>query len=412
MTGRRVLLVLGDGEAERALGRQLLSSVERAGTCVLHPCEDLEDLLVTAATGVAEAAVVSPCVARLDRDALARLAALGVAAVGLAVDEPGDQRLRLLGVDALLPRPPEALGLEAAVRHALAGARSLSTAGFAHASASAERPVRRRAPSARGRVVAVWGPTGAPGRSTVAAGLAAELAVQGWPSLLVDADVYGGSLALAVGAPDETAGLAAACRAANVGALDLSTLEGLVVEVAPELSLLTGIDRAERWPELRPTAVEVVLELARTRAAVTLVDCGFSLEQDEELSYDTLAPRRNGATLAVLALADLVVVVGSADRVGLRRLATALGELHDAVPEARTAVVVNRLRGTAATEGEVRATLCRLTGAEPVACLPWDGEAADLALSRGRLLTQAAPDSPLRRGLERLAAELVGSRRD
>ena len=26
-----------------------------------------------------------------------------------------------------------------------------------------------------------------------------------------------------------------------------------------------------------------------------MVDCGFSLEDDEELSYDTLAPRRNGA---------------------------------------------------------------------------------------------------------------------
>lgn len=409
MTSRRVLLALGESDAERAVGAQLLGALP-SGAGVLHPCADLEDLLVTAATGVADAAVVSPYVARLDRDALARLAALGVAAVGLAPDEPGDQRLRQLGVEDVLPRPPDAEGLESAVARALA--RTRSTGGFAHAAAS--WPSARRRPAAgRGRVVAVWGPTGAPGRSTVAVGLAAELAGLGWPALLVDADVYGGSLAAAVGVPDEAAGLAAACRAANLGALDASTLEGLVVEVGPDLSVLTGIDRAERWHELRPAAIEVVLELARSRAAVTVVDCGFSLEQDEELSYDTLAPRRNGATLAVLADADLVVVVGSADRLGLRRLVSALGELHEAVPEARTAVVCNRLRPSAApaTEEEVRATLRRLAGVDPVACLPWDGPALDGALARGRPLTQAAPDAPLRRALEELAVQLVGSRR-
>ena len=37
---------------------------------------------------------------------------------------------------------------------------------------------------------------------------------------------------------------------------------------------------------------------ARSLAAVTVVDCGFCLEQDEELSFDTAAPLRNGATLS------------------------------------------------------------------------------------------------------------------
>jgi Flp pilus assembly CpaE family ATPase len=406
MTSRRVLLAVGDRDADRDLGDALLAAVPSDGSCQVHRCADLEDLLVTAATGVAEAAVVSAYLPRLDREALARLAALGVAAVGLAADEQGAQRLRMLGVDDVLPHPTDASALEAAVVRALA--RSRSTVGFAHAASAG--PVLRRRAAGRGRVVAVWGPTGAPGRSTVAVGLAAELAALGWPTLLVDADVYGGSLAAAVGAPEEAAGLAAACRAANLGALDLSALEGLVVEVDPPLSVLTGIDRADRWPELRPAAVEVVLELARSRAAVTVVDCGFALEQDEELSYDTLAPRRNGATLAVLADADLVVVVGSADGVGLRRLVTALAELREAVPEARTGVVCNRVRPTAVPEQEVRATLRRRAGVEPVACLPWDGEALDRALARGRPLTQVAPDSPLRSALQQLAAHLAGSR--
>jgi Flp pilus assembly CpaE family ATPase len=45
-----------------------------------------------------------------------------------------------------------------------------------------------------------------------------------------------------------------------------------------------------------------------------------------------------------------------------------------------------------------------------VACLPWDGEAVDRALARGRPLTHVAPDAPLRRALQQLATDLVGSR--
>ena len=75
-------------------------------------------------------------------------------------------------------------------------------------------------PAPTGRVIAVWGPTGAPGRSTVATGIAVEAAAAGVPTLLVDADVYGGVLASAFGLLDESPGLAGACRQAANGRLD------------------------------------------------------------------------------------------------------------------------------------------------------------------------------------------------
>jgi len=56
--------------------------------------------------------------------------------------------------------------------------------------------------------------------------------------------------------------------------------------VTPRLRVLTGIPKAERWPELRAPAVEHVLGLARRLARFTVLDCGFSLEDDEELSFD------------------------------------------------------------------------------------------------------------------------------
>ena len=75
-----------------------------------------------------------------------------------------------------------------------------------------------------GRLVAVWGPTGAPGRTTVAVVLATEAARLGCSSLLADADCYGGVIAQVLGLLDESPGLAAAVRQANAGNLDLHTL--------------------------------------------------------------------------------------------------------------------------------------------------------------------------------------------
>ena len=46
-----------------------------------------------------------------------------------------------------------------------------------------------------GRVLVVWGPAGAPGRTTVAVGLSSEIAAAGHECLLLDVDAYGGAVA-------------------------------------------------------------------------------------------------------------------------------------------------------------------------------------------------------------------------
>jgi MinD-like ATPase involved in chromosome partitioning or flagellar assembly len=358
---------------------------------------------------------VSSELPRLDRDALARLRALGLALVGLAPagDEDAERRLRQLGLEHVQPSDAPLAELVDCVLRAVRQRRpDEAQVGFAHTRTAVVPPqaAASEATAGRGQVVAVWGPTGAPGRTTVAVNVAAEVAQRGWPTLLVDADPYGGAVAVALGLADEAPGLAAACRAANLGTLDAGGLDELLVQ-AHRLEVLTGLDRAERWPELRPAAVAAVLALARTRAAVTVVDCGFCLEQDEELSYDTLAPRRNGATLTVLEHADLVVVVGSADALGLRRLLSGLADLREALPEARTTVVLNRLRASAGPgERELRDVLRREAGVERVTCVPDDVLTVDRALAAGGPLLRVAPDSAVRQALSGLATSLVGSR--
>jgi len=415
-----VLTAVSDAVWEAAL----VAALERGelGVAVVRRCVDLADLLATASTGQARAALLSADLRRLDRDALGRLALAGVAVVGLVPpdDEDAERRLRQLGVSFVLPSDSTPEQLAAAVLQAVEAAAAPSPgtlSAYGDPRAALPDPALPAvaavpdSPLVSGRVVAVWGPTGAPGRTTVAVGLASEVAGLGREALLVDADVYGGVVAQVLGLLDESPGLAAACRLANNGLLDRMALAELCGTVTPGLRLLSGIARADRWPELRPTAVEVVLELARTLAAVTVVDCGFGLEQDEELAYDTAAPRRNGATLVVLEAADTVLAVGSADPVGLQRLVRGLGELREAVPSVAPVVVVNRLRSSAVpgdSQAEVRAALERYAGVSDVHVVPLDVDGVDRAVAAGRTLAEAAPGSPTRIALAALAARVVG----
>lgn len=254
-------------------------------------------------------------------------------------------------------------------------------------------------------VVALWGPLGSPGRTTLAVTLAAILAAREISVLLIDADTHGASVAQVLGLIDESPGIAAAARLSDQGSLDLASLSRVSPEVSPRLRVLTGLPRADRWPEIRSGAMEDLLTVARRLAQVVIVDCGHAMEDDEELSYDTAAPRRNAATLSALAEADLVLAVGAADPVGLQRLVRGLGDLTH-VGVAHRIVVVNKVRASAAgsrPERAIREVLERFSGLHELDFLPWAPGECDAALWAGRSLVEVAPGAPLTLAISRLA---------
>lgn len=401
---------------------ELVSELDRAdhGVTVVRRCVDLADLLAAAAAGTARAALLSADLRRLDRDAVTRLAAASVAVVGLINpdDEDAERRLRQLGVLHVLPADAGAESISAAVLEAV----ETATDGTARqlignpqaAALLGERPAEpwpQPEPAGPGRVIAVWGPTGAPGRTTVAVGLADEAARLGVSTLLVDADVYGGVIAQVLGLLEESPGVAAATRQAAAGTLDVAALARIALSLNPNLRVLTGIARADRWPELRPSSIDVVLDLARRLCPLTVVDCAFSIEQDEEIVYDTMAPRRNGATIATLEAADQVLCVCSADPVGLQRTVRALSELRDVLPDVTPQVVVNRTRRGVIPgdpRREVAGALARYAGVAQPHFLPADPAATDAALRVGKTLAEAAPGSALRSALTELARSVAG----
>ena len=173
--------------------------------------------------------------------------------------------------------------------------------------------------------------------------------------------------------------------------------------------MLTGIGRPHRWPELSRDRVARALEAARLWSDVVVVDTGFNLETDEEVSSDMLAPRRNAATIAALRAADEVVAVGAADPVGLARLLRTHADLLETVTTDRVHVVANRVRASVLgidPSGQVRQTLDRFGGIVDPLLVADDPSAADAALLSARTVLDVAPRSALRQGAAALADRL------
>lgn len=263
------------------------------------------------------------------------------------------------------------------------------------------------------RITTVWGPAGSPGRTTVAVNLAVEIALTGRSTLLIDLDTYAASVAVHLGLLEETAGIARACHAADQGRLSPDALRRLsaTARVAgASLDVLTGLTRAERWPELRGQALEAVLDSARQGWEEIVVDVGFCLEADEELTFDVPAPQRNAATLAGLAAADRILAVGTGDAVGLPRLIRGLDELETTVSSGQIEVVLNQVRSEssgAAPQAQLKAVWDRFGPERQISCfLPWDRKSLDRALLSGQVLAEAAPNSPLRAQLSQWTARV------
>lgn len=393
---------------EHHLEADLVTAVEASrDLVVVRRCADCAELLSTAAAGVGDIAVVSPGFRGVDREALRTLAGHGVLVAGLVLagDEEGERRLRQLGVSAILHGGREVLdlapleSLRSTAGSELAQPPKVGTPGDLFGPGQVWGP-GVAAPggddpaNAAGAIVsAVWGPTGAPGRTTVATGLASLLAARGASTLLVDLDTWGASVAQVLGLVDEAPGLAAAARAAEQGTLDVPSLSRVTPEVRPRLRVLTGLPAPHRWPEARSAAVEHVLAIARCLAEHVVLDCGFAIEDDEELSYDTAAPRRNAATLAGLAAADALVIVGAADPVGLQRLVRARSAVGT-VPSPEPLVVVNKVRASVAgahPERAIRDVLRRFAGLDDPLFVPWAPEECDGALLAGRAVPELHP---------------------
>ena len=390
---------------------ELVGALDRAdhGVTVVRRCVDVSELLAAAATGTGQAALLSAELRRLDGDAIARLDAAGVAVVGLV--EPGDdraaERLRQLGVRRVLPADAEPEAIAQALREAVAARRApgRDVADPRAALPALGLPDDARGPAGRGRAGSSRSgdPTGAPGRTTVAVGLADEAARLGV------SDAAGRRRRLR---RRDRAGAGPARRVARAwrarpgwpapGRLDAAALVRLAWAVRPHLRVLTGLARADRWPELRPRAVDGGARGGAAAGRAAPSSTARSASRTTRSSPST--PRRPGATVPRWPCSRPPTRCCASAARTRWRCSAASGRSTSCgtcCPTWSRSLVVNQVRRGPVPgdpRQEIAAALERFAGREVRFFLPADRRATDAALAAGRTLAEVAPGSPLRVG--------------
>ncbi|WP_122941996.1 P-loop NTPase [Brachybacterium sp. EE-P12] len=361
---------------------------------VVRRCADLTETLAVVAAGIGDVVLIDLSVRGLSRDAVASMLR-SAAVIGLRSREEAE------GTTVGLRHVLEA---DAPIEEILAAVTAAVSSDEEHSGwvQEGEEPASERE---TGRLVAVWGPAGAPGRSTVAANLAAEAALAGHGTVLVDADTYGPSLSQMLGVLDEAPGLVAAARAHDRDTLTEETLDALLPVVQTNLRLLSGIGVPARWAELRRGAMDGVWSALRRRGGIVVADIAPVLEEDEELSYDTAAPQRNAAALSALEAADAVIAVVAADPVSITRLLRDHTRLQELGVE-ELHVIVNRA-GSPVPGDRIRELIASRMPVDSLHLLPDDPVSCRTAAWDGALLSEAAARSALRRGLREIASSLL-----
>lgn len=388
------VIVAVDVEHEPTVSARLSESGDI--TIVRRPADEVE-LLAAANAGMGAVVILGRHFRGLDAEVVRRLHGTGARLLGLGDDE---EQFRAWGVSAQVSPwdPPEVF--LAAVRDC---AQSLAVPPRPAA------PPRIEQPREPGPVVAVWGTGSAPGRSTIAAGLAHVLSGRCASVVLIDADTVTAAQAAMFGVLDDAPQLAALCRRAASGMLTPELLSHHLTTVSPRLHLVTGLSRASRWPEVRPALLSAILDAAAAFADVVIVDIADRIDPDDEFAdphYD-----RHAATRAVLDRADHTLLVAQADPLGIQRLVRLLETERGEALRTTATIVMNRARASAVgaePQAAIDATLARFLGLEGCRYVPDDCAAVDAAVLAGQAVTEHAPRSAAATAISALAEELPG----
>ncbi|HET7482588.1 MAG TPA: P-loop NTPase [Actinomycetota bacterium] len=358
MKRTRVATIAGDPGREidlaAALGR-------RGDVELVLRCLDRVELLAAAGGASLDAVICVGYPRWLDPRCTDALVAHGVARVGVAADPLEAEELRRLRFE---PAPSDV-----SVDRLIALCAATDPGGM---------PPEGDAQVA-GRLVAVWGPKGSPGRTTLAIELAAEVAAAGSSVALIDADLSGGDIAQMLGVADDGPSVIWASQAASKDGVGPAELDAALSPLDEGFALVSGINRADLWRDVSHYGWKRLLDALRSRYQFIFCDLGSGLGTTEP-ETDLLADREAVAR-ETLTTADTVVAVCRGDAVGVKNFLWAFQSLTELVDPGRIVIALNQTHPR--DEAEVAYLIRKYTGKKPTACLRWHSEAFWSARDRG-----------------------------
>jgi MinD-like ATPase involved in chromosome partitioning or flagellar assembly len=382
----RVATVAGDPDREAALAAQLSP---RHDVDLVLRCVDRVELLAVIRGGDLDALVAVGVAAWLDAQSLEEAVERDVRLVAVVDDPDQAGRLGLPESDIFAPDST----VDAIIERCLTPREPVST------------PRSRQPRAPKGKLIAVWGPKGAPGRTSIAIELASELAATDPYTLLVDGDPYGGDILQLLGILDELPTTIWAARMAAKEELDAARLALDLRRVGKSGPvLLPGLARAELWPELSDYGWRQLLTMARASFNFTVCDVGFCLEP-ERASY-VGGEGRNMVPRATLAEADRVVAVCRADPTGIKNFLWAYEQLDELGVADGAVIVANKVHD--GEQREVAELLRRHVAKRPLSYVPDRPQEFAASVRAGCSVHDLFPGSDVGSALRSLAAALGG----
>ena len=299
------------------------------------------------------------------------LAAPSTAMVLLSPDRSSEFLMRAMraGVREVIPSPSPAEALSASFSRHL------------------ERLGLQRLGVSTGSVIALVPAKGGSGATFLGTSLAAELAAQGARTLFIDLNAPFGDAALHLVEARPEATLADLAR--QVGRLDATLLESVIVHPADGLGLLAAPESLDAYTAVGADAFERVLALARARFRFVLLDLGRSLDPLTVRALDR-------SDQALLVTQPTLPYLHSA-----RRVLDLLEGLE--YPSDRVSVVLNRVERGEEPSPEEASKMLRVGSTVPI---PNSYRAVGRAINEGQPICASAPRDPVAKALAGFARHL------
>jgi MinD-like ATPase involved in chromosome partitioning or flagellar assembly len=233
--------------------------------------------------------------------------------------------------------------------------------------------VKQKSKFTEPKLIAVTSPHGSTGKTTIAINIALELAAEKYKVLIIDSDLAGSSVANYFCLSELPAGLAGALRIASQKRFDEIQLERLSVQVPKtSITVLPGI-MGELTVEPTTDSLLEIIKVAKQAFDFVVVDSGSVPSKNLEFNL----------AKGFLQQADLVVLVSSADPVGIYRLLAIEASILELTIEPK--LVINRLRNSVIPQAksEIKTTLSKLGSIEVAAFFPEDSAQVDQATRDG-----------------------------
>ncbi len=389
MTPLRIVTLAGDPDKEASIAGEM--TAQHDVDLVLR-CFDRAELLAAIRAGDLDAIVSVGAPGWFDGEAGDEAATAGTNVVGLVENSLEAEHLRGIGA-TLLPYSSSTAEVLDACR--------------ASGSPPPPPPPLGQPSSPLGKVIAVWGPKGAPGRTTVAVELAFALSSSSLDTLVIDGDPYGGDVQQLLGVDEELATVVWAARLAAKHELHSGRLTSELRRAGADgPAIIPGIARPDLWKDVSESGWRQLLGVARATWRYTVVDAGFCLEPDPG-AYGTLGEGRNRMTRRTLEEADQVVAVCRSDPLGLKQFLWVFEDLLSLTEPDKVLVVANK--SEPADQREVSDLLRRYAGKRPLTYIPDRPNEVHKAVATGRPVCVTTPGSDVAASVRTIAAACGGA---